>query len=233
MKYDDAIIALAFALGSIACGGDTTDGTSSGTNTTGSGTGTSQGTSTAQGGAAQGGGAQGGAAQGGAGQGGAAQGGAAQGGTGQGGAGPTGCANDPSICPPNWECCTGVPYPPEGQCYPMCQFQSDRMSKHDVMPVDPDLVLERLAAVPVARWRYDADPSDQHMGPMAQDFHAAFGLGDNDKSIAAVDANGVTMAAIQALHRRVEALRARDERLERQNAGLRAEVARLRAELVR
>jgi hypothetical protein len=38
---------------------------------------------------------------------------------------------------------------------------------------------------------------------MAQDFAQAFGLGDNDRRINLVDANGVVMAACQALHRRI------------------------------
>lgn len=38
---------------------------------------------------------------------------------------------------------------------------------------------------------------------MAQDFAAAFGLGSTDRRINMVDANGVCMASIQALHRRL------------------------------
>jgi hypothetical protein len=43
---------------------------------------------------------------------------------------------------------------------------------------------------------------------MAQDFKAAFGLGDSDRKIDTVDANGVVMVAIQALYRRVVELEA-------------------------
>jgi hypothetical protein len=35
---------------------------------------------------------------------------------------------------------------------------------------------------------------------MAQDFHAAFGLGGDDRRINVVDASGVALAAIQALY---------------------------------
>jgi hypothetical protein len=59
------------------------------------------------------------------------------------------------------------------------------------------------------------------MGPMAQDFHAAFGLGNNDKTIGTLDAAGVAFAAIQGLHEVVQekdaeisSLRARIEALE-------------------
>jgi hypothetical protein len=56
---------------------------------------------------------------------------------------------------------------------------------------------------------------------MAQDFKAAFDLGDSDKTYSAIDAHGVTFAAIQALRERLEEQNARLERLERENAELR------------
>jgi len=37
-----------------------------------------------------------------------------------------------------------------------------------------------------------------HLGPVAQDFHAAFGLGADDKHIATVDADGVALAPSRA-----------------------------------
>ena len=80
---------------------------------------------------------------------------------------------------------------------------SDRNAKTDITPVDPRDVLERLAAMPVSTWRWNSEPGAiAHMGPMAQDFYAAFGLGDSDKRIVTVDADGVALAAIQALHSR-------------------------------
>jgi len=162
---------------------------------------------------------------------GAAAGGAGGTGGGTAGAGgnPTGCSANPDICPPAMQCCEGNPYPPEGQCFPTCDLDSDRAIKHDVRPVDGEAILETLAAMPVTQWRYDASPGTQHMGPMAQDFHQAFSLGETDRRIATVDANGVSMAAIQALYHRVEALRVQSEGLERENAALRLEVADLRA----
>ena len=45
-----------------------------------------------------------------------------------------------------------------------------------------------------------ADPSNKHIGPMAQDFHAAFELGTDDKTINTSDAQGVALAAIQGLY---------------------------------
>lgn len=68
-------------------------------------------------------------------------------------------------------------------------------------------ILKRLNALPISTWTYGYDhDSVRHLGPMAQDFAAAFGLGDSDRRINMVDANGVVMVAIQALSRRVEEL---------------------------
>jgi len=82
---------------------------------------------------------------------------------------------------------------------------SDLSVKENVKPVDAKDVLERLATIPVSTWNYKTErPSIRHMGPMAQDLHAAFGLGDSDKAIATVDADGVALAAIQGLHQLVK-----------------------------
>ena len=81
--------------------------------------------------------------------------------------------------------------------------------------VDGYEILEKLAALPVSTWNYTWDPpSTRHLGPMAQDFKAAFGLGDSDTVIGFVDANGVNVVAIQALYRKLQALEARVAELE-------------------
>jgi len=54
----------------------------------------------------------------------------------------------------------------------------------------------------------------RHLGPTAQDFHAAFGLGESERTIATVDADGVALAAIQGLNQKLESeLRVKEERL--------------------
>jgi len=69
-------------------------------------------------------------------------------------------------------------------------------------------VLAALARVPIQTWSYKVeDPSVQHMGPTAQDFYAAFGLGADDRHIAALDTSGVALVAIQALAAENAALR--------------------------
>ncbi|MFF4409551.1 hypothetical protein ACFY2W_15525 [Streptomyces sp. NPDC001262] len=74
--------------------------------------------------------------------------------------------------------------------------------------VDGVKVLERVAALPVSIWRYQWDPDQVcHLGPMSEDWYAAFGLGQDDTAIDCVDAQGVALVAIQALHREIVELR--------------------------
>ena len=82
---------------------------------------------------------------------------------------------------------------------------SDRAQKSRIVAVDVDDVLTRVIALPITQWSYNAVPEVRHLGPMGQDFHAAFGLGATDKGIATVDADGVALAAIQGLNAKLEA----------------------------
>lgn len=96
---------------------------------------------------------------------------------------------------------------------------SDRNRKHDFQNVDVREVLLRVAAMPITTWRYDGEASGAlHMGPMAQDFHGAFGLGDDDRHVTSIDEEGVAFAAIQGLHQENTALNARVAALEKINA---------------
>ena len=82
---------------------------------------------------------------------------------------------------------------------------SDRNAKENFTPVDPREVLDKVAALPLTRWNFKNDAATApHLGPMAQDFHAAFGLGTDDRHIATVDADGVALAAIQGLNQKLE-----------------------------
>jgi hypothetical protein len=82
---------------------------------------------------------------------------------------------------------------------------SDRETKTNYTPVDGRDVLVRLATVPINIWSYKAQaPSIRHVGPSAQDFYATFGLGEDDRHISTVDADGVALAAIQGLYQLVQ-----------------------------
>ena len=82
---------------------------------------------------------------------------------------------------------------------------SDVNQKTDFEGINPAQVLARVASMPITSWRYiGEDTSKRHIGPMAQDFWAAFGLGDDDKHIGTIDESGVALAAIKGLNARVE-----------------------------
>lgn len=89
---------------------------------------------------------------------------------------------------------------------------SDRNLKENIVVVDGREVLERLSEIPIATWNYKAqDPSIRHIGPMGQDFHAAFGVGAEPPRINTIDADGVALAAIQGLNQKLtEELKCRD-----------------------
>jgi hypothetical protein len=72
--------------------------------------------------------------------------------------------------------------------------------KTDVAPLDDAAVLDKVAALPVGVWSYRTEPGVRHVGPMAQDFYAAFRVGEDDRHITSIDEDGVALAAIKALH---------------------------------
>ncbi len=74
-------------------------------------------------------------------------------------------------------------------------------------------VLAKVAALPISRWSYKTEHGVRHVGPMAQDFYAAFGVGEDDKHITSIDEDGVALAAIKALHARVRSLGAENVQL--------------------
>ena len=81
---------------------------------------------------------------------------------------------------------------------------SDRSLKQDFSEVNSRSVLEKVAQLPIQTWAYKNDPGTKHLGPMAQDFYAAFGVAPDDKHITTVDESGVALAAIQGLNEKVE-----------------------------
>jgi hypothetical protein len=95
--------------------------------------------------------------------------------------------------------CNGVTVPAGGGSW---ASTSDRNLKTNFALVEGGDVLQKLDRIPIETWSYKGqDSSIRHMGPVAQDFRAAFGLGEDDKHITTVDADGVALAAVQALYR--------------------------------
>jgi hypothetical protein len=112
---------------------------------------------------------------------------------------------------------------------------SDRDAKENFVPEEGKDIMQRLVAMPLFSWNFKgADPAIRLLGPTAQDFYAAFGLGRNDKSIANVNLEGVALAAIQGLHQLVEERGARIVALEQRVSeveSLRGELATLKSAL--
>ncbi len=104
-------------------------------------------------------------------------------------------------------------------------FSSSRALKSDFSPVEPAQILDKIARMPIQSWRYKTEADTvRHVGPMAEDFYSAFGLGNTASGISVSDAYGVALAAIQAL--RVEVTE-RDESI----AKLKKEIGEIKAML--
>jgi hypothetical protein len=112
---------------------------------------------------------------------------------------------------------------------------SDRAMKVDLARIDDADVLDKVARLPITRWSYLSERGVRHVGPMAQDFYAAFGVGEDDKHITAIDEDGVALAAIKALHAENAQLRADQRALRKrfatESAAQTAQLARLEVEL--
>lgn len=109
---------------------------------------------------------------------------------------------------------------------------SDRNKKENFQAIDAEVILKKVAAIPISRWNYKTQPATQHhIGPMAQDFYAAFQLdgAENDTTtINTVDIDGVNMVAIQALEKRTTALKAENDQLQSELAVMKAESEQLK-----
>jgi hypothetical protein len=110
---------------------------------------------------------------------------------------------------------------------------SDRNLKTDIARIDDAAVLDKVATLPIERWSYKSERSVRHVGPMAQDFYAAFGVGEDDKHITSIDEDGIALAAIKALHSENADARAAVKALRAENAALRAQLDALKTSQAR
>ena len=93
---------------------------------------------------------------------------------------------------------------------------SSRFLKDGFGTVDGEDVLARIRQVPVTSWSYIGEQgSVRHLGPFAEDFRAAFGLGVDAQSIGLLDIDGVNFAAVKALEERTRSLEAEVAELRR------------------
>ena len=81
---------------------------------------------------------------------------------------------------------------------------SDRNAKTNFSEVNESEVLEKIVSLPITTWNYRGQQASiRHLGPVAQDFYAAFNLGSNDKTITTTDEQGVALAAIKGLNQKL------------------------------
>ncbi|MED2985190.1 tail fiber domain-containing protein [Bacillus thuringiensis] len=106
------------------------------------------------------------------------------------------------------------------------KLTSDKKAKENFSTVNKLEILDKLSSLPIQSWSYIDDTSDEcHIGPTAQDFHAAFGLNREDETrISSTDLHGVALAAIQGLN---EKLRAENDELHKKLANLEARLSAL------
>ena len=106
---------------------------------------------------------------------------------------------------------------------------SDRNAKKNFQPVDTLNVLEKLATIPIQQWNYkwENDTEVPNIGPMAQDFKNTFYPGRDDKSITTLEFDGVELAAIQGLNRKLNEKNAEIQNLEKKLDELQAVVKQL------
>jgi len=104
------------------------------------------------------------------------------------------------------------------------QALSDSNAKTDITMIDHREVLKKVSGLPLTAWSYKHETGRDYLGPMAQDFRSAFGLGFDDKHISTLDTDGVALSALKGL---IEELRERKERSAEQARRL----AELEAEL--
>ena len=106
---------------------------------------------------------------------------------------------------------------------------SDVRRKENFREVDGESVLGRIARMPVREWNYRTQAASvRHLGPTAQDFRAAFGLGESDTTITTTDIDGINLLAVQALERRTREQAREIETLRAELAALRAAIAQRR-----
>ena len=106
---------------------------------------------------------------------------------------------------------------------------SSRDLKTGFTSLDPKDVLARVSALPVSLWSYKNETTVRHAGPMAEDFHQAFGLGEDDKHIAPGDQAGVALLAVQGLNQVVQDKGQEIATLRHENADLAKRVEALEA----
>lgn len=102
---------------------------------------------------------------------------------------------------------------------------SSRTIKTAFEAIDAQSLLAGIRALPLSTWAYIEDTAGtRHLGPVAEDFFAQFGLGEGPNSIGAQDLASLGLVGVQALAERDEAHARELAALSERNAQLQAEL---------
>jgi hypothetical protein len=105
---------------------------------------------------------------------------------------------------------------------------SDEHLKENFKSVDGEELLEKIDELPIRQWNYKNESDDvTHIGPTAQDFQEAFGVGSDGKSISTIDPSGIALAAIKELNKQNQELKDQSRDLKEQNALLKKQLDEL------
>ncbi|KAF0210083.1 MAG: hypothetical protein FD178_3706 [Ignavibacteria bacterium] len=106
----------------------------------------------------------------------------------------------------------------------------DRNKKENFEPINGEWVLGKIKNIPITKWSYKkTDPNEKYIGPMAQDFYAAFQLNGTDSlGINSISIDGVNMAGGIALEKRTSEIKATLQVLIDENRKLKEQLSNVR-----
>ena len=80
---------------------------------------------------------------------------------------------------------------------------SSRMKKENFSELNGNDLLQKISQLSIQKWKYKGT-DEYHIGPVAEDFYKAFGLGTDNKGISTVDPSGIALAAIKEQQQIIE-----------------------------
>ena len=115
------------------------------------------------------------------------------------------------------------------------KIKSSKYVKDIYSAVDGADILEKVSSLPISIWSYKVDDdSVLHIGPMAEDFQATFGLnGETTDSIETVDGLGVVLTSIQALNHKLKQKDLEIEQLKQEDVQMKEKLASIEVKLNR
>lgn len=110
----------------------------------------------------------------------------------------------------------------------------NRNLKENFEQIDGEMILNKIKSIPITKWNYKADENkEKYIGPMAQDFYAAFQLNGTDSmGINSISIDGINLIGVQALEKRTAAIQKTIDMLVKRNELLMSENEYLKEQLI-